>query len=425
MLYYTSIGNSIMLREYTYKFRLYPSEEQQVLLGKHFGCVRWAYNHFLEGRTKHYLESKEKQLKRKSLNYFSDAKNLTILKQQPETEWLNECNSQSLQHSLKHLDGAFNRFFKKLGKYPKFKNRHSKQSFRVPQFVEVEDGRISFPKFKDGIRIEQHRQIEGEIKNATISKNQAGHYFASIQVLRDIQPKPKLNKVVGIDLGVKNLAICSDGKTYPNIKPFRSLERSMRLRNKELSRTQKGSKGREKARRKLAKLHEKIGNIRNNHLHQITSRIVDENQVIVLESLNVKGMMANRKLSKSIWDCSWAELVRQIEYKSEWYGRTVLRLDRFFPSSKTCNVCGCIKEDMTLEDREWDCPCGQHHDRDFNASQVILKQGLNMLNVGDASASPRISTVGTTGIADCLRVSPAVKSGHPIGSETRPSLAGG
>jgi len=405
-----------VIREYTYKFRLYPDNEQQVLLSKHFGCIRWVYNHFLDLRTKHYLDSKEKQLKKKSLNYFDDAKSLTEIKHQSETEWLSECNSQSLQHALKHLDGAFNRFFKKLGKYPRFKKRNSKQSFRVPQFVKVEDGRLFFPKFKEGIKIDQHRTIEGKIQNATILKNQAGQYFACIGVQREIETKPKTDKMVGIDLGIKTFAVCSDGTVYPNIKPFRSLEQRMRLRNKELSRTQKGSAGREKARRKLARLHLKIANKRNDHLHKTSSKIVDENQVIVLESLNVKGMMANRKLSKSIWDCSWSEFVRQIEYKSEWYGRTVVRVDRFFPSSKTCNHCGCINENLTLEDREWTCCCGVRHDRDLNAARVILRQGQNLLNV---------ATVGTTEIADCLGVRPDVKVRQPIGSETHPSLAGG
>jgi putative transposase len=222
--------------------------------------------------------------------------------------------------------------------------------------------------------------------------------------------------MVGIDLGINTFAVCSDGKSYSNIKPFQSLELRMRFRNKELSRTLKGSIGREKARRRLAKLHLKIANIRNDHLQKVSSKIVDENQVIVLESLNVKGMMANRKLSKSIWDCSWSEFVRQIEYKSEWYGRTVVRIDRFFPSSKTCNICGYVNENLTLEDRKWTCSCGVHHDRDLNAARVILRQGQNLLN---------ITTVGTTGIANCLGIRPDVKVRQPIGSETHPSLAGG
>jgi putative transposase len=414
---YTIERNSIkVIREYSYKFQIYPDSDQQVLLSKHFGCIRWVYNHFLDQRTKHYLDSKEKKLKKKSLNYFDNAKALTEIKHQPETDWLSECNSQSLQHALKNLDGAFNRFFKKLGKYPRFKKLNSKQSFRVPQFVKVEDGRLSFPKFNEGIRIDQHRHIEGEIKNATISKNQAGQYFACIGVQREIKLKPKTNKMVGVDLGIKTFAVCSDGKSYSNIKPFQSLERRIKLRSKELSRTQKDSKGRKKARRKLAKLHVKIANIRNDHLQKVSSKIVDENQVIVLESLNIKGMMANRKLSKSIWDCSWSEFVRQIEYKSKWYGRDIVRIDRFFPSSKTCNICGCINENLTLEDRKWTCSCGVHHDRDLNAARVILRQGQNLLN---------ITTVGTTGIANCLGIRPDVKVRQLIELETHPSLAGG
>jgi len=339
------------------------------------------------------------------------AKELTKIKSQPETEWLNECNSQSLQHSLKHLDSAFNRFFKKLAKYPRFKSRKNKQSFRIPQFVKVELGKIYFPKFKEGIRMDDHRGIVGEIQNATITRNVAGQYFACIGVTRNIEPKLKTNKTVGIDLGIKSLVVCSDGTIFENIKPLKQLEKLVRIRQKALSRTEKKSNGRTKARLKLGKLQVKVANIRHNHLHQISHKLVSENQTIILESLDVKNMMSNHKLAKSIGDCSWSELVRQINYKSDWYGKKVIKIDRYFPSSKTCSNCGYINEHLSLGDREWECPrCNVVHDRDYNASQNILRQGLNL-------------TVGTTGLATCPDVRPISNNGQLVGVETPTSLA--
>jgi putative transposase len=401
------------LTDYTYKFRLYPTPEQEIKLAKHFGCVRWCYNHFLDRRVKFYLTAKEKDLAKKSLNYNDDAKALTELK--TEIEWLNEVNSQSLQHALKHLDSGFNRFHKKLAKFPKFKSRKHKQSFRVPQHVEVEDGKLYIVKFREGIEVNLHRPIEGEIRNATISRNKAGQYFVCIGVQRHIKKLPKLETSVGIDLGVKALATCSDGTTFKNIKPYKTLESKRRVLAKALSRSAKGSKGREKARRKLAVLDNRIRNIRQDYLHKVSHRIISENQTIVMEDLNVSGMMKNRKLSKSIWDCSLYELARQITYKAKWCGREFLQVSRWFPSSKTCGNCGYINDALTLNDREWTCPrCETKHDRDRNAANNILRQGLNQAN----------RTVGITEIADCLGVRPAL-SGLLIGSEAPPSLAAG
>ena len=395
-----------MNRQYTYKFRIYPTKEQEILLSKHFGSIRYVYNLFLDKRTKFYLNAKEKQLAKKSLNYNEMSAELTKLKSNTETEWLNECNSQSLQHSLKHLETAFNRFFKKKSKYPRFKNRRSKQSFRLPQFVSVEDGRIYFPKFKEGIKIDQHRKIEGSIENATISRNVAGQYFACIGVTKNIEIKSELNNAVGIDLGIKSLVVCSDGIRFKNIKPLKQLEKLVRIRQKSVSRTGKKSIGRIKARLKLGKLHVKIANIRSNHLHQISHKLVSENQTLILEDLSAKNMMVDHRYAKSIGDCSWSELVRQICYKSEWYGRKVIKIDRYFPSSKTCSNCGYIKDDLTLKDREWNCPkCNYEHDRDFNASLNILRQGLNL-------------TVGTTGLAVCPDVRPIGNNGRLVGTET-------
>ena len=398
-----------MLQEYTYKLRISPNEEQMVLLDKHFGCIRWTYNYFLNLRTRFYLEAKEKQLAKKTLTYVDMAKELTQIKTHEETEWLNEVNSQSLQHSLKHLDGAYNRFFKKLAKFPRFKSKKNKQSFRIPQFVTIEEGRIYFPKFKEGIKIDLHREIEGEINYATITRNKAGQYYACIGVTRTIEPKSKTDKMIGIDLGIKSLVVCSDGQTFPNIKTTKQYEKQLRLRQKELSRTKKGSKGRDKARLKVGKIQVKIANIRHNHLHQITSKLIRDNQTIVCEDLSVKNMMSNRCLSKSIGDASWGELVRQLTYKAGWYGRKLVKIDRYFPSSKTCSHCGYINEGLTLDQREWKCPrCQENLDRDLNASLNILRQGLNNL------------MVGTTKLAACPDVRPVRNNGQLVGAETNP-----
>jgi putative transposase len=369
------------LIDYTYKFRIYPTLEQEIKLAKHFGCVRWCYNYFLNKRVKFYMTAKEQDLAKKSLNYNDDAKALTDLKK--EIEWLNEVNAQSLQHALKNLDSSFNRFYKKLAKFPKFKSKNNKQSFRVPQYVKVEDNKLYVVKFKEGIKIKLHRPIEGEIRNATITKNCVGQYYVCIGVQRHIKKYKSNDNIIGIDLGIKTLATCSDGTIFQNIKPYQTLENRRRILAKALSRAVKGSKGREKARKKLAKLDNYIRNIRQDYLHKVSHKIVSENQAIIMEDLNVNGMMKNRKLSKSIWDCSLSELVRQISYKSKWYGREFLQISRWFPSSKTCSNCGYINDNLTLADREWKCPrCEIKHDRDLNASVNILRQGLNEYNRG-------------------------------------------
>lgn len=386
------------MAHYTYKFRMAPNEDQQAKLAAHFGCVRFVYNRFLAQRKDLYLQSKE------GTNYNKQAAELTELKK--ELTWLKDTNSQSLQHSLKCLQAAYNNFFAKRAKFPRFKSRKDKQSFTVPQHVEVRGDRIHFPKFKEGIKLRLHRRIEGEIKHATIYRNRAGQFFACILVEKDIQPLPVKDTEVGIDLGISALATCSNGEVFENIRPHRGLERRLRLLQKAVSRKEKGSKNREKARRRLAKCHQKVADIRNDHLHKISRSIVDENQVIVLESLNVRGMMANRRLAKSIADVSLSELVRQIGYKAQWAGRTFLQIDRWFPSSKTCSGCGFIVDKLPLDIREWDCPkCGECHDRDYNASVNILREGLR--------------TVGTTGIACGLGVRPLATKAAEVETGSR------
>lgn len=398
-----------MKREYTYKLRLKPTKDQEALLFKHFGSIRWTYNFFLDKRAKFYLEASEKQLAKKTLTYVDMAKELTKIKKQPETEWLNECNAQSLQHAIKHLDGAYNRFFKKLAKFPRFKSKKSKQSFRVPQSVIIKNGKIYFPKFRDGIKINQHRQIDGKINYATITMNKAGQYYACVGVTRNIEYKPKTDKTIGIDLGIKSLVVCSDKQVFPNITPLKKYEKLLKIRQRSLSRTKKGSKGRYKAILKVGKIQTKIANIRQNYLHQITSKLINENQVICLEDLNMKDMIKNHYLSKFIGDASWGKLVRQLTYKADWYGRTLIKIDRYFPSSKTCSNCGYVNENLTLDQREWECPqCQEKLDRDWNASKNILRQGLN-----------KKSMAGTVKLAACPDIRPVRNNGLLVEAEAR------
>ena len=371
------------MNNYTYKFRIVPNKSQQCRLAKHFGVCRYVYNHFLAYRNEVYYSTGT------GSNYNNDCAVLVELKK--KLAWMSEVNSQSLQRELRNLDTAFKRFFKKQAGFPKFHAKHNdKQSFRVPQKVHVKGDFLYLPKFRDGIRLRRHRLIEGKIKHATIMQNRSGQYYAFICVEREMPKLPPSPNVVGVDLGVKNLATCSNGIVFPNIKPYANLQQRLRRLQKSLSRKVKGSHNYARAKKLVARCHQRIADIRSNHLHHVSKALIDENQVVVLEDLNVQGMLKNRRLAKSVSDVSLGELVRQIEYKAGWYGREVVKVDRWYPSSKTCNVCGYVNADLTLAEREWACPhCGTDLDRDRNASLNILGEGLRI----------RARTAGTAGIA--------------------------
>jgi len=356
----------------TFCYRCYPTKEQQVLLAKHFGSKRFVYNYFLNERKSLYLKNKE-------TNYYDNAKSLTALKQDEQYEWLNEINSQTLQAALRDLDTAYNRFFRKQARFPRFKAKRNQQSFRVPQFVKYTDGELKLPKFKQPIKINEDRPLIGKILFATLVRKPSGKYFVSITVETEHIPYAPSNKQVGVDLGIRDLAICSDGTKHPNIKTTYKHKKKLTYEQRQLSKKIKGSNSKWRQRVRVARVHERISNIRHNHLHQISSNIVRENQTICMESLSVVNMMKNHCLAKSIADASWGELMRQIQYKSEWNKRTFVQIDRFFPSSKTCNKCKYIKDDLTLEDRKWVCPsCSVELDRDVNAAENILEQGLKI-----------------------------------------------
>lgn len=365
-----------------YKFRIYPSEEQKILLAKHFGSCRFVWNYFLNQRKEYYINNKEdieaKRIKG-GLNYYDNAKELTKLKTQEEYKWLNECNSQSLQATLKHLDSAYKMFFRKTHHFPKFKNKHNKQNFTIPQFFKLENNKICFPKFKDGIKVKEHRKLEGRFIVATISKNCNNQYYVSVIVEKEIKSLDNLQTSIGIDLGIKDFATCSNGVVYENIKPLKKKMKKLKYLQRQLSKSQKGSGIRKKRQIKLAKYNLKISNIRKDNLHKITNQISNENQIICLEDLALSNMMKNHKLAQAISDVSWNEFKRQLEYKCKWKGRQLVIIDRFFPSSKMCDICGTINQSLTLKDREWTCDsCNTHHLRDHLASRNILRQGLNI-----------------------------------------------
>ena len=383
--------------KYTYKFRLEPNKEQEILLSKHFGSVRWTYNYFLNQRKEEYLNNK------KSLTYNTQSGFLTQLKKDKDTEWLKEINSQTLQYSLRCLDTAYQCFFSGRAKFPRYKSRKNKNSFTIPQFVSVNKNKLYIPKFREeGIEMIMERQIKGNIRHCVISKTPTGKYFVSILTEMNYEPINKTGLSVGIDLGIKDFLVLSNGTKIKNHRFLKHYERILALNQKYLSRKTKQSSRYEKQRLKVARIHEKITNSRMDLIHKTTTNLIKEFDTIYLEDLNVKGMMKNHKLAKAIGDVSWGKFIDVLEYKAFWNDKYVVHIDRFFPSSKTCSNCGWINNNLTLKDRIWICPeCGSVHDRDFNAAINILNEGYRK-NISDGTsdyergAKIRPTSVGTS-----------------------------
>lgn len=399
-----------MLRPY--KYELNPTADQKVLINKTFGCVRFVYNHFLNERIEQYKATK------KSDNFYKQSASLTQLKKKDSTIWLSEALSQSLVSSIRNLDSAYQNFFREVKKgkkagFPKFKSKHDKQSFQIPQRAEVKDNLLYIPKV-GWTHFYKNRELNGKIKTVTVSKTPTGRYIVSILCDTDTQlPKKKKIKAsttVGIDLGIKTFAHTSDGQVVENQKYLEQSLRKLRVEQRSLARKKKGSKSRERQKLKVAKLYEKVTNQRTDFLHKVSTELIRKYDTVVIEDLNISGMVQNRKLARAISDCGWRSFRDMLIYKAGWYGKNLITIGRFEPSSKMCSECGEIYKELKLSERSWKCEsCGEVHDRDFNAAKNIRNIGLKTKVAGDAanceltcgtsqSVSQRISyeSVGTS-----------------------------
>jgi putative transposase len=350
------------------KYRIYPTNTQKELISKHIGSSRFIYNLALETKITAYTGSKHK------FSTFDLIKQLPELKK--ECEWLKDVNSQSLQKSIQNVDIAFKRFFKGAG-FPKYKSKNKgKQSFSIPQKVLVKNDRLLIPKFKKGIKIVLHREIKGTIKSATISVTSTGKYFVSILVDTNIQMPIKAlikkSTTIGIDLGIKDFAITSDGEVFENHKFLRKAQSKLKYLQRKYSK-HKGKR----TRKRLALLHEKVANKRKDFLHKVSTQLIRENQTIALETLAVSNMLKNHNLAQSINDVSWSAFVTMLEYKADWHGKNILKIGTFEPSSKTCSCCGYVNKELKLQHREWTCvECNTLLSRDLNAAINIKNFAL-------------------------------------------------
>ena len=364
------------MKNKAYKFRIYPNKEQEELIQKTFGCCRFVYNKFLSLKKELYKTEK------KTLTYGQTCKQLTELKN--ELIWLKEVDSNALQKELKNLNRAYENFFEKRASFPKFKskkNNHKSYTATQNRTIEVKSDMIKLPKLK-WIKAKVHREVNGRILNATISQDPDGKYYVSLCCEEDIQPINKNENQVGVDLGISDLAILNNGIKFENPRFIKQSEKKLAREQRRLSKMQKGSNNYNKQRIKIAKLHKYIANQRKNYLHIITSYLSKNYTLICLEDLSSSNLMKNRHLSKAIADVSWFEFNRQLEYKIDWYGGQIVKVDKWYPSSQICSSCGENTGKKPLHVREFTCPyCGAHHNRDVNASVNILKEGKRILGM--------------------------------------------
>lgn len=365
-----------------YKFRIYPTNEQQIALAKAFGCCRWFWNYSLNLCQETYLTT-GKGLSRGAIQGL-----LPSLKK--EYSWLTDAYSQCLQYVALNLSTAYKNFFEKRTGFPRFKSKHGKQSISYPSNVKLDGDYLKIPGKVGLIYCKQDRKFDGQIKTVTVSLNPDGKYYASVLVDdgRELAQLSTEGKAIGIDLGLTHFCITSNGSKFDNPRHTTKYARNLKKKQQSLARKQKSSKNRYKAKSKVSKVHSKIRRVREDFLHKLSRKIVNENQVIAVENLNVKGMVRNHNLAKAISDCGWGQFCTMLKYKSEWSGKTYIEVDRFFASSKTCSVCLNRVDSLSLDIRDWTCSqCNTHHDRDVNAAINIRNEALRILDLGTRSTA--------------------------------------
>jgi putative transposase len=382
-----------MRQKRAYRYRCYPTPTQAAVLARTFGCARFVYNWALRVWTDAYYDRQER------LSYVDLSAALTTLKQQPETAWLNEVSSVPTQQALRHLETAFRHFFAGRAKYPTFHKKHGAQSATYASTAfrwNAEQRALTLAKMDASLHIHWSRPLpEGATPTTiTLSRDTAGRYFVSFLLEEEIAPLPAITGQVGIDLGLHDMVVLDNGEKVGNPRFFSKDEKKLAQAQRRLARKQRGSKNRDKARCKVARIHAQIADRRRDFTHKLSTRIIRENQTICIESLRVKAMAKHPTLAKAIHDVGWSEFVRQLEYKADWYGRTLIKIDRWYPSSKWCHACGYLLDSLSLDTRQWTCPaCGAGHDRDVNAAKNILAVGRTVSAYGEmvrpAKASAR------------------------------------
>lgn len=350
-----------------YKYRIYPTDEQIILINKHIGASRFIFNLALETKQMAWVGN------RVNLSCFDLMNQIPDLKK--DYTWLKEINSQSLQQSVRHLDNAFTRFYKKQSEFPKFKKKSAEGTFSIPQSIYFKDNKCIIPKFKKGIKTVLHRDYKGVIKQATIIRSSTGKYFISILCeTNEKEPEKyeiKENTAIGIDLGIKTFIVTSNGNEFANPKFLHKAQGKLKYIQRKFSK----NKGK-RTRQRVAALHGKVANQRKDFLHKVSSKLINNHDSICIETLQVSNMLKNQNLAKHISDAGWGIFVEMLEYKANWYGKNIIRIGRFEPSSKTCSSCGKINKELTLKDRVWTCKCGVTHDRDINAAVNIKSFAL-------------------------------------------------
>jgi putative transposase len=371
-----------------YKYRFYPSDEQKQELARTFGCVRYIYNRTLAERSRAYTQEHRK------ISYAESARWIAEWKREPETEWLSEVSVVPLQQTQRHLQTAYVNFWSKRSKYPRFKSKHhNRQSATYTRFgFTFRNGELKLAKMDQPLDIRWSRLLpEGsEPSTVTVTKDAADRYFISLLVETEIEELPAADRKIGVDAGITSLVTLSTGEKVKNPQHARSDHQRLKRAQQSLSRKQKGSRNRARARLKVARIHARIADRRTDLLHKLSTRLICENQAVMIEDLGIRNMVKNHKLARSISDSGWRQLRSMLEYKADWYGREIIAIDRWYPSSKTCSDCGHLLAVLPLNVREWTCPaCGTGHDRDVNAARNILAVGLTVSACGDGVRPPR------------------------------------